>query len=301
MEDKDKEFKIYRVSDGKVHYTDDYDMFHRLKGNRGIKADRKAKIRASIMKCGYIPVPIVANEDYAIIDGQGRWQVLKELGISMAYVVVAGLGIADCIEMNIVSTPWKDIDYIESFADQGNENYIRLVNLMDNEVAKWAKPTNIIMASTGKSSAKDVIRNEELVLTDEIEDYAVELLSYVDMMADSITGQLGCVPTKLANAIMFAYQVEGTDRERLKATIEQNAAGFGTSATTPEYLISLSAAYNHKIRGGVKARKYFDKDYEAMNDPRSWYARKWHWGKTDEEMPPEQKAMKWGRQTSLEI
>lgn len=117
---------------GVIYETDDYSMFIPLLGNRTIDDYRKAKIRESVKNVGWIKNPIVVNEKYEVIDGQARLEVLKELGLPVQYIFAYGTGIDECISMNISQSNWRTADYISSYAALGNQNYVRLLLLMEN-------------------------------------------------------------------------------------------------------------------------------------------------------------------------
>lgn len=136
---------------GVVYEETDYSKFSRLAGNRGVDEKRKNKIRQSIKKVGYVRSPIVVNEKLEIIDGQGRFEVLRELGKPIHYVIAYGAGVKECQWMNIGQTNWKTFDYIKSYAELGNESYVMLLKLIkDNE---WMMIEEIYGAVTNKIQA----------------------------------------------------------------------------------------------------------------------------------------------------
>lgn len=77
-----------------VYLTTNYDQFRVLDGNRAVTATRVNKIKKSIQTVGYIPNPIIINENYEVIDGQGRLQACRELQEPIAFIKVPGIGIA---------------------------------------------------------------------------------------------------------------------------------------------------------------------------------------------------------------
>ena len=72
---------------GTVYSTTDYDSFAKLEGNRDVLQSRKNIIKESIEERGWIRNPVVVNEKMQIIDGQGRFEALKELGMPIEYVI----------------------------------------------------------------------------------------------------------------------------------------------------------------------------------------------------------------------
>ena len=110
----------------KVYSTCDYDSFRKLKGNRNVLDARKKMLISSIKERGWIRNPIVCNEKMEIIDGQGRFEALKELHMPIEYVISPGATIQDCISLNIKQKNWSNQDYIDSYAENGVREYVVL-------------------------------------------------------------------------------------------------------------------------------------------------------------------------------
>ena len=111
--------------------TLNYDQFKVLNGNRSIEPARIDNIIRSIRKVGYITNPIIVNEKMEVIDGQGRLEALRQLDLPVDYIIHRGAGIDECIAMNVYQKNWTSMDYIKSFADQGNKHYLTVIELMD--------------------------------------------------------------------------------------------------------------------------------------------------------------------------
>lgn len=114
-----------------VRETTDYGMFKKIMGNRDVLPERVAKIEKSMREHGVKYVPILVNEKYEVIDGQGRLEALERLGLPVLYIVQDGLTIDDCIALNISSTGWKVVDFIDCYASMGREDYMLLRHLIN--------------------------------------------------------------------------------------------------------------------------------------------------------------------------
>ena len=107
--------------DTRIFTTTEYDLFKRLKGNRDVTNKRVAIIKESISSIGYVSNPVIVNENYEVIDGQGRVRALMELGLPVEYRIITGLGIDDCRAMNLKPTGWSINDFVKSYAEYGNK------------------------------------------------------------------------------------------------------------------------------------------------------------------------------------
>ena len=119
-----------RIAD--VFLEDDLTRFKTLKGNRSVEESRVKKIMKSIEDITMIDAPIIVNEKMEVIDGQGRLEACKRLGIPVPYLMIKGLGVRHCRAMNINQTNWTLTDYIKSHADGGSEDYKRLLDFMND-------------------------------------------------------------------------------------------------------------------------------------------------------------------------
>lgn len=107
-----------------VFETVDYNAFKIIEGNRNINMLHVDKLKKS-MKKKYIPVPIVINQDYQIIDGQHRFTACQELGYPVSYIIIDDLKLKDVQTLNTNSMNWTPQQYMESYCELGYEEYIK--------------------------------------------------------------------------------------------------------------------------------------------------------------------------------
>ena len=266
---------------GNVYKTDDLSIFKALEGNREVEDGRKRKICDSIEKHGYIHCPIIVNEKMEVIDGLGRLEALKKLGLPAEYIVFEGLTIDECIALNIYQTGWSMMDYIESFAERGDRSYKFLLHLI-----KKYKDINsgiCINAITGTIGNNNRIMKRikagEFECTGEQYEKADELLEYTMRFLKTIKNFNKGTINYICSAIMFAYQLEEVDREKLVDKFEKY---YGMD-DIPQFidingaLKILTSIYN---RRNTKDKIYFEVEYDKLLSGKyTWYASKW--GKLD--------------------
>ena len=114
-----------------IYTTKDYQDFKKLLGNRDVTEERVNAIVSSIRKIGYMTSPIIVNKSFEIIDGQGRFEACKILGLPIEFVIESNAGIEECIAMNIKMKNWKTEDFIKSYADRGFKDYQEIISLHD--------------------------------------------------------------------------------------------------------------------------------------------------------------------------
>src|SRR5690625_2284032 len=136
-----------------VFETSDYDLFQLSKFNRNVLLRKEMLEQA---KEGFI-APIVVNENFVVIDGQHRLEASKKIGVPVTYIVMPGLDENDIVRMNTVQKPWSLQNYIEAFANQGLEEYVKLVDLIKAGHANVTVTTYVAMNNLGDRRVRNLI------------------------------------------------------------------------------------------------------------------------------------------------
>lgn len=258
-----------------VYRTSDYSLFKKLNGNRGVDDSRVEKIKRSIEKVGYVMSPILTNEKYEIIDGQGRFTALKELELPIDYIVVPNTGLEECRQMNINQSKWTIVDYIKSYADGGNDSYKILFSLyLRYKKLGITVICNAVDGTSGKISSK--IKNGLFRCTEEDCERAIKVLDFEEKFIDvvkKIKGRADCMYI----AIGFCYSNEEVDNEDLLTKMRKYGHTIKAAANVEQALDQISDVYNFNNR---RRRVYLSTDYKRMMDEKyKWYSEKW--GKRD--------------------
>lgn len=205
-----------------IKSTMNYSIFKKLEGNRPVVNRRVNKIIASIQNVGYITSPLIVNEKMEVIDGQGRLEALEQLKMPVEYIVHPGIGINECIAMNINQGNWSLKDYIESYATRGNKSYQRLEQLI-----KEYPLANLDVIATAALRINKItgtmVKDGSLVLTEEQYDKAIERLNYAYEIFDLVdkTAVRGGI-LNLIQVILYCYDYEEMDLKRLKEQVTKN-------------------------------------------------------------------------------
>lgn len=270
MEFKTEISGIHTRITGNTYQTTDYDQFKRLEGNREIRSIRVNKIKKSIETAGYIYNPIVVNEKFEVIDGQGRLEVLKLLGMPVDFVVAKGAGIKECIALNASSTVWCMKDYIESFCELGYEDYITLNELLQ-EYPELKFNTVVCIASGIASLPTKSIKEGKLhVPKDELQQIRCDL--DVAKRAGAIFAQVDGPKDYYIYAAVFAVR-NGADFDRIISTVSRTKLNPAPNIKTA--LLELSDVYNKGLKT-LEKRIYLYTDYQKMNiEKHSWYQAKY--------------------------
>ena len=256
---------------GIIYRTDNYKLFKKLQGNRQVPKSRVDKIKRSISNVGYVKSPIIVNEKMEVIDGQGRLEALKQMQLPVDYIVVNGAGIAECRSMNINQSNWVIMDFVQSYADNGNVSYKYLLNLM--RAYKGIGIIAVNNAITGLSSTNNnAIKNGEFVCTEDDYNNAVKILENEKSFQHIVRKMKGRVDY-IYIAIGFCYQHSGVDNERLYEKFSENYERFLPPANIEQALDEISKIYNERLRG---PKLYLSTDYKRkMEESYGWYDKIW--------------------------
>lgn len=256
-----------------IKTTSQYDMFTSLEGNRSVRDGRKDKIIKSIRRIGYIPVPIVVNEKMEVIDGQGRLEVLKELGFPVCYIIVPGLTIEHCVAMNINQTNWTMMDYIESYAHQGNENYKRLLTLLSSHESLGFRAISALITGNVQGADNSTIKNGELKAPQDRMEYAERTCVWLEANVLPLKSKIGGRFDHLLYAIMFCLEHTEVDKNRLAEVIRSNVYDIMPPATTLSALKEIERIYNYRLS---TKKIYFTTEYDKFLTANRWgYGGRW--------------------------
>lgn len=257
--------KVWEVADRGV--TSNYDVFRTLDGNRPVKDDRVVKIIGSILTIGYVPVPIVVNEHMEVVDGQGRLQARRLLGLPVHYMIIPGTGIDDCIQMNISSTSWSVEDFINTWAGT-IDDYARFKSLM----GRGYSMNVTYCAATGKQTIDNKrLKSGEFKLSTEEFIMASQIFDYLDKYEGCIKKHRIKNKANLYIALCFCWQLPDVDHEYLLAQMNKYGDRFTSSAPMDEVMKSLEEIYLLRTRG-KRRNTYIRTSYKLWQEGRNrWF------------------------------
>jgi len=237
-----------------IERTNNYGLFKRLEGNRDVNPKRVKLIKKSIEQIGYIRNPIIVNEKFEVIDGQGRLEALKELGKPIEYIVQPGLGIDECLLMNINQEKWQIIDYVKSYAERGNENYKKLLEIM--ELYPLYKLSALGTAIKGLDRIQTaILKRGDLEISNFEYENAIMKLNYVNRYIPYFKFLPGKI-TNFAQAIVYCLAIDEIDEERLFTQITKNVSMITPWNDIRTCLQSIEEVYNHGFGGNNRVYIY---------------------------------------------
>lgn len=213
-----------------------------MRGNRPINRQHVERIKASIRKNGYLPTVAIVNQDKEVIDGQHRLIATTELGLPYYYTERAGANLENALDLNRTQRSWTVFDYIESYANAGNQNYIDLLN----DMAKWkiSYVTPTILAGTATTTVKNGrLKYKSSIKQDDTIAKALEIQPFVGTKVIALW---------LAIAKVLSNKEYNHQRMMKNLNAYRNSDKLGARIDEKGYLLMFEEIYNHNARKRIR-------------------------------------------------
>lgn len=243
---------------GNIYEERDYNKFRKLGSNRDVLSGRLNKLMASISE-KYILNPIVVNEFYEVIDGQGRFEACKALGRPIHYIIAKGATIDDCRRMNKYNSKWSRVDFVDSYCKGMNINYILLKNVcVDTKLSLTQVLRLSNHASRQKASETSMPALEagrlKFTRTDEVKVKAIAKAAGEIKDALIFTKKLN---DAFYTATKIMIETDGYDHERMIRNCRACRSSYNQMANLSAQLEEFDRIYNYRAKIG----RLFFSDY----------------------------------------
>lgn len=253
---------------GNIYEETDYSKFKKLEHNRPVLLKRVNMLKASFQEKEILN-PIVVNERMEIIDGQGRYEALKQLGRPIRYVVEKDADIKDCQRMNKCNKPWTPADFVESYSSMGNENYVRLVACRKRtgfDYSRCVELSGHAVYTKEVKNTSNLLESGKLIFTESDSEkvFMIRLKGNEICQALAFSGRPNnCFWT----AVKVATQFDGYKHERMLRNCEKNRHQYAQMARVSDQLKEFERIYNYNIKSS--SGKLFFTDYMRSRENKS--------------------------------
>lgn len=155
-----------------VFWTEDYELFITLSGNRSLNINHINRLKKCIRNEGWRKSSlIIVNHNMRVYDGQHRIQALKELKreigrtYKIGYIIDDQLSLRKTQNLNSLVLPWKPTDYIESNIRLGREDYKFIKEVMNEFSLPYTAVLALIESNNGNIST-DAFRSGDIEIKD---------------------------------------------------------------------------------------------------------------------------------------
>lgn len=243
---------------GSIYEERDYTKFRRLGSNRDVLSNRLNKLIASISE-KYILNPIVVNEFYEVIDGQGRFEACRALGKPIHYIIAKGATIDDCRRMNKYNTKWGLMDFIDSFSKGLNINYMIMKNVCAETGLGAYKVLRLANHGYGRAdspTSMSIVESGRLIFTQEDAEKVIRTVKYAKEIVDALQFDLRTNDAFLV-AVKVASETDGYDHDRMLKNCQACRTTYNQMSNLESELKELERIYNYRAKIG----KLYFSDY----------------------------------------
>lgn len=237
---------------GFIYGSDEYDTFKYMELNRVIDPTHVDELVKSIAQENVLN-PIIVNKNKEIIEGQHRFEALKQLSLPIRYVIEPDANEDTCILLNQADRNWGILDYVHRHAKSGKIDYIRIESVcfeLDLTIAR-------ALRLAGKDTKMHAVKSGELSYTEENE----KQTRTVYKKAEEIYRALGLTIRRndaFYSAVYIATHFNGYEHEWFLRNCQRRRNDFIQCSNVGDMLKVFEQIYNY--RRDAENRIYFS-DY----------------------------------------
>ena len=247
-------------SPDRVYTETRYDRFHYIVGNREVSEPHIKEVMNKLQDIGYRNIPITVNGKMEIVEGQHRFEACKRLGLPIRFVVDENAGLDECMKVNSVSKNWKNIDYINAYAEKGDINY-KWLGVLVQKYPCFDLNTIQEAASSNSSRRASTLRDGTFEFSGDC-NQADRKLSYMKKFNELFEkGKLEGRKQLFYRVVSFCYDRPEIDNNRLLEQVCKYFDRFSNISNIRAALQGMDEVYNYyKKSGKVNIERLYDEN-----------------------------------------
>lgn len=234
-----------------IYVTTDYSKFKSIGGNRVLNQLHINRLKQSI-KEEYLATRIIVNEKYEIIDGQHRFEVIKELGLPLYYELIVGYGLSEVHRFNQLVKSWGFLDYIKGYADLGYEDYVSLLDFIKRRKFQ----TMVAITLLGSDASSSTQTNQRKAIYEGR--FKIKNIFFAEEIADKIEKlQELCVNAKRRNLVFAIIRLSKRvqfDFEEFLHKLKLQPNSLVDCTTVEKYIELIEEIYNYRRTNKINLR-----------------------------------------------
>ena len=238
---------------GQVHTTNDYFLFKSIDGNRNKCLPHINRLKKS-MESSYLFTVIIVNENYEIIDGQHRFDVIEEMKLPLHYIICKGYGLKEVHILNQNSKTWNADDYLTGYCNLGYEDYLLYAEFKNKYKFGHGESITILTNTNNNGGSKD----SGTLLN--FYDGNLKISNYLKscVVADKIVaiGKFyeGYKRRSFVYAILYLLKNKNFDYTELITKLKSQPLSIIDCTNTTSYVDLIEEIYNYRRRDKVNLR-----------------------------------------------
>lgn len=232
-----------------VHTTKDYFLFKTIEGNRDVNSLHLQRLKESISK-NYLFTVIVVNENYEIIDGQHRFEAIKELGLPLNYIKCPGYGLNEVHILNENSKDWTANDFMAGYCDLDIADY--KIYRSFKKKYKFGHHESMAMlrgSKAGGGAVYQMFKSGNFKIT--ALDQAFEQAEMIWQLKDYYDGFRR---RSFVLAMLSLFKKNNFDFDEFLQKVKNQPTALVDCSTTDQYIALIEDIYNYRRREKVNLR-----------------------------------------------
>jgi hypothetical protein len=233
-----------------VHTTTDYFLFKSIEGNRNKNLLHINRLKDSMTE-KYLFTVIIVNENYEIIDGQHRFEVIKELNLPMHYIICDGYGLNEVHLLNQNSKNWNSDDYLEAYCNLNYPHYLNYAIFKDRYKfghSVCMAIANNIASGANTAHVKDFYKGEFL-----FKDFkkACSLAEKIEILGQYYEGNKR---RSFVLAMLQLFKNDNFEFTELLQKLKTQPTALVDCSNTTQYISLIEEIYNYrrKVKVGLR-------------------------------------------------
>lgn len=231
-----------------VQQTTDYSMFQPLNGNRKVNKLHVSRIKESMEEKTLVS-PILVNEKYQIIDGQHRYQALRELGKPIQFLQVSGYGLDEVQILNVNHKNWTTQSFLDSYVDLGYKDYIYFKEFFESYDFPFMASLAIVHNATDDGHIMRTFKEGDFKFTDIQGAYdRADRLKMIEPYFDKYTH------TNFVRVMLYMFSHPNFEFSRFLSKLNIQPTALQIQQTSSQYKLMIEDIYNYKSQDKVSLR-----------------------------------------------
>jgi hypothetical protein len=236
------------MKQNEIFTTKKYEIFKTLEGNRAISEGHVQHLIES-MKIKYLPVPIIINKNYEVIDGQHRLESAKRLGLVVHFIMRPEFGLKEVQILNENQKSWATIDFAKSFIDLGKKDYEQYLTFVE----RYCFPAReSIKMLSGDASHKEIMKEfragnfkvKNYPNACEIAEKITEIGKYVPFYKERL----------FVDAMLQIFRSKNYNQKTMIHKLKQFPSLIIRCVNTEKYILMMEEIFNYKALKENKIR-----------------------------------------------
>lgn len=242
------------LRENQIYTTSQYENFHFKEANRAVNPKHVDKIAERMKEVGWEGGPIEVSMDdkglLVIEDGQHRYVASKKTNTPLRFILVKPRDEYDVAVQNSLVRPWTREDYITLYANQGNQSYMRIRNLV-NEFPKVSFTDILRVAKESGTRRKDFERGY-IRVSDQEYFKARECLKALTHLQEGLVNAKIKTKSNYISVLCVLLKYDLIDADRMVEKMDHYARlVLPESATVKQAVEYLEMLYNYRQRKDI--------------------------------------------------